>query len=151
MATQPPKANCTARRKRGFPRTDAGNAEFFGDHYKDQLRYDFGRGRWLIWAKHWWIEDRCETVLQLAKSHDVPVVETTIPRELLYIADELFFSGTAAEITPVRSVDRIPVGKGKRGPITERLQRDFFNIVEGKSPDRHGWLTPVALPVAVTS
>jgi putative DNA primase/helicase len=67
MATQPPKANCTARRKRGFPRTDAGNAEFFGDHYKDQLRYDFGRGRWLIWAKHWWIEDRCETVLQLAK------------------------------------------------------------------------------------
>src|SRR5579871_1505764 len=91
-----------------------------------------------------------DTVLQLAKAHDVPVVETYIPRELLYIADELFFSGTAAEITPVRSVDRILVGKGKRGPITERLQRDFFNIVEGKSPDRHGWLTPVALPVSVT-
>jgi putative DNA primase/helicase len=67
VSTQPPKSNSTARRKQGFPRTDAGNAEFFAHLYKDQLRYDFGRGRWLLWAKHWWVEDRCETVLQLAK------------------------------------------------------------------------------------
>ncbi len=67
MSTQPPKNNSIVRRKRGFPRTDAGNAEFFAYQYKDQLRYDFGRGRWLIWAKHWWIEDHSETVLQMAK------------------------------------------------------------------------------------
>jgi branched-chain amino acid aminotransferase len=89
-----------------------------------------------------------DTVLELARAHEIPVVETPLPRELLYIADELFLTGTAAELTPVRSVDRILVGKGKRGPMTEKLQREFFNIVEGKSPDRHGWLTPVAQPVA---
>jgi len=66
---------------------------------------------------------------------------------MLYIADEVFFSGTAAEISPIRSVDRIPVGSGKRGPITEKLQREFFALVEGKSADRHGWLAPVAQPV----
>ena len=75
------------------------------------------------------------------------MVETLIPREMLYIADEVFFAGTAAEITPIRSVDRIQVGKGKRGPITEKLQREFFAIVEGHAPDRFGWLTPVAQPV----
>jgi branched-chain amino acid aminotransferase len=74
-------------------------------------------------------------------------VEAVIPREMLYIADEVFFSGTAAEVTPIRSVDRIAVGKGKRGPITERLQREFFGIVEGRTPDRFGWLTPAAQPV----
>jgi len=88
-----------------------------------------------------------DTVLQLARSLDIPVVESQIPREMLYIADELFFCGTAVEITPIRSVDRIVVGSGKRGPITERLQREFFAIVEGKAPDRFGWLTPVAQPV----
>ncbi len=62
---------------------------------------------------------------------------------MLYIADEIFFTGTAAEVTPVRSVDRIPVGTGRRGPITEQLQRAFFDIVEGRVEDRHGWLTPV--------
>ena len=66
----------------------------------------------------------------------------------LYIADEVFFSGTAAEISPIRSVDRIPVGAGKRGPITEKLQKEFFALVEGKSADRHGWLAPVGHPVA---
>ena len=66
---------------------------------------------------------------------------------MLYIADEVFFSGTAAEISPIRSVDRIPVGAGKRGPITEKLQHEFFALVEGESPDRHGWLAPVAQPV----
>ncbi len=89
-----------------------------------------------------------ETILQLAQMLDIPVVEALIPREMLYIADEVFFCGTAAEVTPIRSVDRIVVGKGARGPITERLQREFFAIIDGKSPDRHGWLTPVSVPVA---
>jgi branched-chain amino acid aminotransferase len=89
-----------------------------------------------------------DSVIQLAHSLGIPLVETLVPREMLYIADEVFFSGTAAEITPVRSVDRIVVGKGKRGPVTEALQREFFAIVEGKKPDKHGWLTSVAQPVA---
>jgi branched-chain amino acid aminotransferase len=76
-------------------------------------------------------------------------VETVIPREMLYIADEVFFTGTAAEVTPIRSVDKITIGPGHRGPITERLQRAFFEIVEGKVDDRFGWLTPV--PQAVTA
>ncbi len=74
--------------------------------------------------------------------------EKTIPREMIYAADEMFFTGTAAEITPIRSVDRIPVGNGKRGPMTEALQKAFFDIVEGKVDDRYGWLTPVYAPVA---
>lgn len=73
------------------------------------------------------------------------VREMTIPREMLYMADEIFFTGTAAEITPVRSVDRMPVGAGKRGPVTAAIQAQFFGIVEGELPDKHGWLTPVAL------
>jgi branched-chain amino acid aminotransferase len=84
-----------------------------------------------------------DTVIQIARDLDVPVVEAVIPREMLYIADEVFFTGTAAEITPIRSVDRITIGAGHRGPITERLQREFFGIVNGTAPDRHGWLTPV--------
>jgi branched-chain amino acid aminotransferase len=73
-----------------------------------------------------------------------------MPRELLYIADEVFFSGTAVEITPVRSIDRIPVGKGRRGPVTEKLQKEFFAIVNGAKPDSHGWLTPVPVRETVT-
>jgi branched-chain amino acid aminotransferase len=88
-----------------------------------------------------------DTVITLARDLGISVTETLIPREMLYIADEVFFSGTAAEISPIRSVDRIPVGAGKRGPITEKLQREFFGLVEGKSADRYGWLTPVAQPV----
>jgi branched-chain amino acid aminotransferase len=84
-----------------------------------------------------------DAVLQLAADLGITVVETVIPREMLYIADEVFFTGTAAEITPIRSVDRIQVGVGHRGPITERLQREFFGVVKGALPDRHGWLTPV--------
>jgi branched-chain amino acid aminotransferase len=84
-----------------------------------------------------------DTVVQLAQDLGIPLVETIIPRELLYIADEVFFTGTAAEITPIRSVDRIKIGQGRRGPITERLQREFFAIVNGTAPDRYGWLTPV--------
>jgi branched-chain amino acid aminotransferase len=73
--------------------------------------------------------------------------EKTIPREMIYAADEMFFTGTAAEVTPIRSVDRIPVGAGKRGPMTEKIQSAFFDIVEGKVPDRYGWLTPVTAVV----
>jgi branched-chain amino acid aminotransferase len=84
-----------------------------------------------------------DSVLRLAAEAGIEVIEMNIPREMLYIADEIFFTGTAAEVTPVRSVDRIPVGSGRRGPITERLQRAFFDIVEGRVEDRFGWLTPV--------
>lgn len=84
-----------------------------------------------------------DTVLTIARDLNIPVVETIIPRELLYIADELFFSGTAAEITPIRSVDRIKIGHGRRGPVAERLQKEFFAIVNGTRPDRYGWLSPV--------
>jgi branched-chain amino acid aminotransferase len=90
-----------------------------------------------------------DSVLQLAAELDIPVAEGIIPREMLYIADEVFFTGTAAEVTPIRSVDRIPVGNGRRGPITEALQKEFFAITSGEKPDRHGWLTPVYAPVGV--
>jgi branched-chain amino acid aminotransferase len=92
-----------------------------------------------------------DSVMRLAQDIGVPVVETLIPREMLYIADEVFFSGTAAEITPIRSVDRIPVGAGRRGPITERLQKEFFAITEGSKPDRYGWLTSVNATVGISS
>jgi len=84
-----------------------------------------------------------DSVLTLARELGIPVVETEIPREMLYIADEVFFTGTAAEVTPIRSVDKISIGSGHRGPITERLQKAFFDVVTGHAPDKHGWLTPV--------
>jgi branched-chain amino acid aminotransferase len=90
-----------------------------------------------------------DSVLRLAESIDIPLVETLIPREMLYIADEVFFTGTAAEITPIRSVDRITIGSGARGPITARLQNEFFELVEGKGSDRFGWLMPVHAQVPV--
>jgi branched-chain amino acid aminotransferase len=71
------------------------------------------------------------------------VREQSIPRDMLYAADELFFTGTAVEITPIKSVDDLPVGSGARGPITKQLQEEFFAITQGNVPDRHGWLTPV--------
>ncbi len=87
------------------------------------------------------ITRRC--VMALAEDLGYTVQEQMLPRELLYMADELFFTGTAAEVTPIRSVDRIPIGSGRRGPVTERLQAEFFGIVDGSIPDRHGWLTVV--------
>jgi branched-chain amino acid aminotransferase len=81
-----------------------------------------------------------DTVIQLARAHGFEVREQTIPRELLYLADEIFLTGTAAEVTPVRSVDRINIGAGKRGPITEVIQSAFFGLFTGKTPDKHGWL-----------
>jgi len=84
-----------------------------------------------------------DSVITLARELGLTVVEQPLPREFLYIADEAFFTGTAAEITPIRSVDGIPIGSGSRGPVTARLQEAFFAIVEGRVEDRHGWLTPV--------
>jgi branched-chain amino acid aminotransferase len=81
--------------------------------------------------------------MQLAASAGIEVLEQNIPRELLYIADEVFLTGTAAEITPVRSVDKIPVGEGKRGPLTEKLQKLFFGLFDGSTADTHGWLEPI--------
>ncbi len=87
------------------------------------------------------ITRRC--VITLAGELRIPVHEEALPRESLYLADEAFFSGSAAEITPIRSVDGVAIGSGKRGPITAMLMEKFFGIVEGKVADRHGWLTPV--------
>jgi len=95
-----------------------------------------------------------DSVIRLAKDLGYEVRESSIPRELLYIADELFFTGTAAEVTPIRSVDRITVGTGRRGPITEKLQKAFFGLFNGTTPDKYGWLEPVdmsAVPRAVTA
>jgi len=84
-----------------------------------------------------------DSVITLARGVGISLVETIIPRELLYIADEVFFSGTAAEITPIRSVDRIKVGSGRRGPVAERLQKAFFGVIDGSREDKHGWLSHI--------
>ncbi len=78
-------------------------------------------------------------IFSIAKEFDLPVVETKINREMLYIADEIFFTGSAAEVTPIRSVDRIPIGSGTRGPITEKIQKRFFEYVNGDREDIYGW------------
>lgn len=82
-----------------------------------------------------------DAVMTIAADLGYRVKEETIPREMLYLADEVFLTGTAAEVTPVRSVDKLTVGTGARGPITEAIQRRFFDIINGVVPDRHGWLT----------
>jgi len=81
-----------------------------------------------------------DTVIRLARERGLEVRECAIPRELLYIADEAFFTGTAVELTPIRSVDRLAVGNGRRGPITETLQNAFFGLFNGKTADKWGWL-----------
>ena len=94
-----------------------------------------------------------DSILQIARDLKLTVVEQVIPRELLYIADEVFFTGTAAEITPIRSVDKISVGRGVVGAVTKAIQQEFYGIVRGEKVDRHNWLTPVKVgnkqPVAV--
>ena len=92
-----------------------------------------------------------DAVTKLADDLRIPVKEHVIPREMLYIADEVFFVGTAVEITPIRSVDHLQVGKGVAGPITRKLQEEFFAITNGSKPDRHNWLTPVNAPVGAAS
>jgi branched-chain amino acid aminotransferase len=89
-----------------------------------------------------------DSVIRLAKDHCIPVIEQMIPREMLYVADEAFFTGTAAEISPIRSVDKILVGKGAVGPVTKTLQKDFFGILHGTAEDKYHWFTPVPVRAA---
>jgi branched-chain amino acid aminotransferase len=84
-----------------------------------------------------------DTVMRIAHDSGLELQPCSISRDMLYLADEIFMCGTAAEVTPVRSVDRIPVGSGTRGPITQAIQERFFGIVSGEIEDSHGWLTPV--------
>ena len=81
-----------------------------------------------------------DTVITLLGELGVELRQQVIPREMLYVADELFFTGTAAEVTPIRSVDRMTVGKGRRGPVTSAVQAAFFEVVQGEREDRYGWL-----------
>jgi branched-chain amino acid aminotransferase len=84
-----------------------------------------------------------DSIITLARDLGFTVHESIIPREALYIADEVFFVGTAAEVTPIRSIDKIAIGSGRRGPVTEAIQRAFFDVINGEVPDTHGWLTYV--------
>ena len=83
------------------------------------------------------------SVIILARELGLAVREQPVPRETLYTADELFYTGTASEVTPIRSVDRIPIGAGGMGPVTRRVQRRFLDLAQGRAEDVHGWLTPV--------
>jgi len=83
------------------------------------------------------------SILTICRDLNIPVAEQIIPREMLYIAEEVFFCGTAVEITPIRSIDRIKIGIGSRGPLTKRIQDEFFALTGGVKPDRHHWLSPV--------
>jgi branched-chain amino acid aminotransferase len=84
-----------------------------------------------------------DSVLTIARHLGLAVVEQAVPREMLYIADEVFFTGTAAEVQPIRSIDKILVADGKPGEITKKIGDEFFGIANGLKPDRFGWLTPV--------
>ncbi len=83
------------------------------------------------------------TVIQLCKDLGIPVIQEMLNREFLYLADEVFFTGSAAEVTPIRSIDKITIGEGKAGPITKKIQKYFFDIIEGRIEDKHNWLTKV--------
>jgi branched-chain amino acid aminotransferase len=87
-----------------------------------------------------------DSVIKICESMGIPVLERAIPREMLYIADEVFFTGTAAEITPIRSVDKVKVGAGKRGELTTEIQKRFFDIITGEVEDEFGWFTWVGSP-----
>lgn len=91
-----------------------------------------------------------DTVLTLTRDLGLDVREQPLPREFLYLADEAFFCGTAVEITPIRSIDKITVGAGRRGPVTSALQERFFGIIKGELPDEHNWLTPVRAAVTAS-
>jgi branched-chain amino acid aminotransferase len=84
-----------------------------------------------------------DTIITLAQDLGLDVKEQALPREMVYVADEMFFVGTAVEVTPIKSVDKIQIGDGKRGPVTAAIQQAFFDCVNGVTPDRHGWLTYV--------
>lgn len=91
-----------------------------------------------------------DSIIRIAADRGLEVREMLMPREFLYVVDELFFCGTAAEITPIKSVDRIPVGNGRPGEITRAIQKEYLGIARGTVPDRHGWLTIVPEPAAVS-
>ena len=91
-----------------------------------------------------------DSIVKLAEDLKIPVQESIIPREMLYLADEAFFTGTAVEVTPIRSIDKITVGKGVAGPVTRRIQEEFFAVTSGRSPDTRNWLTPVNAPVGAS-
>ncbi|MGH9394512.1 MAG: aminotransferase class IV, partial [Terriglobales bacterium] len=84
-----------------------------------------------------------DCVLRIAADMGLEVSEQALPREALYIAEEAFFCGTAVEITPIKSVDRIPIGSGTRGPATAAIQKRFFALAKGEADDIYGWRTPV--------
>ena len=84
-----------------------------------------------------------DTIITFANEAGIPVVERRITRDEVYIADEAFFTGTAAEVTPIREYDNRPIGDGKRGPMTTRLQTRFFDAVNGRDPEHRAWLTTV--------
>jgi branched-chain amino acid aminotransferase len=92
-----------------------------------------------------------DSVLAIAADLGIPIRESQIPREMLYAADEVFFTGTAAEVTPIRSIDRIAIGGGGRGPVTAQIQQRFLDVVNGRVPDAHGWLTHVRDVLATSS
>jgi branched-chain amino acid aminotransferase len=89
------------------------------------------------------------TVIRLADEMGIKVIEQNIPREAMYFADEVFFTGSAAEITPIAEIDHMKIGEGHRGPVTKQIQEAFFNLVLGKSPDKYGWLTLIPKPAKV--
>ena len=89
-----------------------------------------------------------DSVMKIAEDLGIPAKETRVPRESLYVADEVFFVGTASEVTPVHSVDHWPIGSGKRGPITQKIQERYMAIVRGEHPDRHGWRLSAAASTA---
>jgi len=91
-----------------------------------------------------------DSIVTLAEDLKIPVRESIIPREMLYLVDEVFFVGTAVEVTPIRSIDKIIIGKGVAGPVTRRIQEEFFAVTSGRKPDIHNWLTPVNTPVAAS-
>jgi len=92
-----------------------------------------------------------DSIIKLAARIGITVEEKAIPREALYLADEMFLTGTAAEVTPVRSVDRIAIGSGQRGPLTRQLQDAFFGLFSGETPDSDGWLEPVTAQAAAAA
>jgi branched-chain amino acid aminotransferase len=92
-----------------------------------------------------------DSVITIARDLGFEVREQVLPREILHIADEVFFAGTAVEVTPIKSIDKITIGRGRRGPVTEAIQQRFFQIVRGEAPDTHGWLQYVPTPVTVGS
>ena len=90
-----------------------------------------------------------DSIIRIARDRGLEVREQLMPREFLYVVDELFFCGTAAEITPIKSVDRIPVGNGRPGDVTKSIQKEYLGIARGTIPDRHGWLTMVPEPAGI--